>query len=1058
MLSADLSTRAATITIVNLDGANEGFNDPTPVAPVGGNPGATIGQQRLNVFQRAAEIWGARLVSSVPIRVGANFDPLSCTASSGTLGSAGPVDVYSDFAGAPLAATWYVSALANALAGEDLDPALNDIDATFNSDVGKSGCLSSFSWYYGLDGNQPANSFDLLDTVLHELAHGLGFISLVSLSSGGRFLGLNDTFGRFLEDHSTGKTYPQMTDAQRVTASLDTGDLHWIGTNVVAASGFLVSGTGAGGHVQMYAPNPAESGSSVSHFSTALSPNELMEPFATATSDLRLTAELFKDIGWTVLNAAPAITTNGMSIADENCSVNGALDIGETVTVDFALRNTGTGPATNVVATLLSTGGVTFPSEPQGYGALAPQGATVTRPFTFTATGSCFGSVTATLQLRDGTNSLGSVAFTFRLGATLSFTNATNISIPASGTATPYRSTLTVSGVPNPASNVVVRLLNITHNNPDDLDILLVGPGGQTVMLMSDAGGGGDLAGVTLTLDNAAANALPDSSQLSTGTNRPANYGANDGLIAPAPAEPYGTTLAVFNGPNPNGVWELFVRDDASPRSGNIAGGWSLNFPTCCVNTNTPPMLTLPGGPLTYVENSDAVVLGSAVTISDASSTDFSGGTLSVTIATNASVDDRLSIMHQGSAAGEIGISGNTITYGGAVIGSFTGGANGTSPLVVTFTTTSATPAAAQALARNITFANVSEAPSPLTRTVRFVLRDGDGGTSLPAALAISVIPVNDAPILNNAGNPIIASINEDASVGTINGASVPTLTPGTITDPDTGAVSGIAVIATDETNGVWQFTTNGVIWMNFGAVSESSARLVARTASARVRFLPVLNFNGIATISFRAWDQTSGVNGGITDTSINGGTTAFSSAVETATITVNSINDAPVLAPIASRTIHQGMTLAFTNSATDVETPSVGLTFSLTNAPAGAAIQAASGLFTWTPAPAQADSTNVIGVMVTDNGSPSLIDTETFTVTVVPRPQILSITVAAGNVTLTWSAIAGRIYRLQHAPDLDAPTWSDLPGDVTAGGPIATRTNGPVTAEQRFYRVMALE
>ncbi len=82
---------AATITIVNVDGAGEGFNDPTPAAPVGGNPGVTIGQQRLNVFQTAADIWGAILPGSVQIRVQSAFDPLTCTATSAVLGSAGPM-------------------------------------------------------------------------------------------------------------------------------------------------------------------------------------------------------------------------------------------------------------------------------------------------------------------------------------------------------------------------------------------------------------------------------------------------------------------------------------------------------------------------------------------------------------------------------------------------------------------------------------------------------------------------------------------------------------------------------------------------------------------------------------------------------------------------------------------------------------------------------------------------------------------------------------------------------------------------------------------------------
>src|SRR5580765_2087134 len=107
---------AATITIVNNDGAGEGFNDPTAVAPVGGNPGTTLGQQRLNVFQRAAGIWGSILPSNVTIVVNATFDPLApCDATSGVLGQAGPAYIAANFPGAPFANTTYAAPLADKL-------------------------------------------------------------------------------------------------------------------------------------------------------------------------------------------------------------------------------------------------------------------------------------------------------------------------------------------------------------------------------------------------------------------------------------------------------------------------------------------------------------------------------------------------------------------------------------------------------------------------------------------------------------------------------------------------------------------------------------------------------------------------------------------------------------------------------------------------------------------------------------------------------------------------------------------------------------------------------
>jgi len=174
-----VGSHAATIVIVNLDGPGEGFNDPTPVAPVGGNPGTTIGQQRLNVFQEAADIWGALLPSAVTIRVQSRFNPQSCDASSAVLGSAGPIQVFRDFAGAEVAGTWYHVALANKLAGSDLS-ASDDISATFNSSIDNNdNCLAGTNWYYGLDGNE-GSDIELLPVVLHELGHGLGFSTQVS--------------------------------------------------------------------------------------------------------------------------------------------------------------------------------------------------------------------------------------------------------------------------------------------------------------------------------------------------------------------------------------------------------------------------------------------------------------------------------------------------------------------------------------------------------------------------------------------------------------------------------------------------------------------------------------------------------------------------------------------------------------------------------------------------------------------------------------------------------------------------------------------------------------
>jgi hypothetical protein len=299
---------AATLTVINNDPPGQGFNDPTPATPVGGNTGSTVGEQRLIAFQYAVDLWEPLITSPLPIRIGASFSSLPCSLNSAVLGSAGPTTVHRDFAGAPLLNTWYVQALANSLNGSDLDPGYDDLEAEFNSDLGEPGCLQASGWYYGLDANPSANLIDFVSVLAHELGHGLGFLSLVSLSSGAKFLNANDAYMVHLEDHTTSKTFPEMNSTERYNAMRKTGNLHWTGANVVFGSAGLSSGRHASGHVEVYAPTPAEAGSSVSHFSDEITPDELMEPsYTDANHDVGLALELLADLGWNV--SIPTVDT-----------------------------------------------------------------------------------------------------------------------------------------------------------------------------------------------------------------------------------------------------------------------------------------------------------------------------------------------------------------------------------------------------------------------------------------------------------------------------------------------------------------------------------------------------------------------------------------------------------------------------------------------------------------------------------------------------------------------------------------------------------------------------
>ena len=234
-----LESEGATLTIVNGDGAGEGFNDPTPVTPVGGNTGTTLGEQRLIAFQTAADIWGMTLQSTVTIRVQASFDPLFCNPSSAVLGAAGATFLMTDFDGIPSPNTFYPIALANALAGADLLPGSDDIGATFNGSIdNNNSCLTGTNWYLGLDHQGPG--IDLLAVLLHELGHGLGFASYVDESTGMESGGLPDIWSFFMLDNSSGLHWNAMSDSQRQSSAINTGNLVWDGPSVTfAAPGVL---------------------------------------------------------------------------------------------------------------------------------------------------------------------------------------------------------------------------------------------------------------------------------------------------------------------------------------------------------------------------------------------------------------------------------------------------------------------------------------------------------------------------------------------------------------------------------------------------------------------------------------------------------------------------------------------------------------------------------------------------------------------------------------------------------------------------------------------------
>ena len=229
------------IVIENDNAPGVGFNDSTPATPEGGNPGTTVGQQRLIAFQFAAAIWGATVKTAPPITIAASFTPLPCGGDGIVLGAAAPNGEVINDPSLPFPnGYWYAAALGNSLKGQDFDPANAEIGANFNSSLGSAKCGPGSGWYYGLDGKPTDPQFEDLPVVLlHEFGHGLGFLTFVdpTVASNGA---LPDVFEHYALDLVTGLHWDQMNDAQRKASSTSGGKLVWDGPLVTSAASSLL--------------------------------------------------------------------------------------------------------------------------------------------------------------------------------------------------------------------------------------------------------------------------------------------------------------------------------------------------------------------------------------------------------------------------------------------------------------------------------------------------------------------------------------------------------------------------------------------------------------------------------------------------------------------------------------------------------------------------------------------------------------------------------------------------------------------------------------------------
>lgn len=467
--------------------------------------------------------------------------------------------------------------------------------------------------------------------------------------------------------------------------------------------------------------------------------------------------------------------------------------------------------------------------------------------------------------------------------------NSTSITVndrPSSsnppGTGSPYSSNIGVSGMTGTITKVEVALNNLSHTFPDDVDVLLVGPGGQRAILMSDAGGSSDLSGVNLIFNQSAA-AMPDAAQLVSGTYRPTNFNTNttlepggvDNFPSPGPGQTvYGADLNVFNGTAPNGTWRLYVVDDEAGDAGSIATGWAL-------------VITTNGGGTSWINiTSSSIGMGN--------------GTVSYTVAANPGASQRTGTItvngqvHTITQAGSGGgCSSTTIAPGQTINGSLT-----TSDCVLSGTTRyvdvySFNGTAGQKVAVSMSSSAFDTYLYLVNSSSQILVGndDGGGGTNsrIPATSGFFTLPATGSYSIrattyypSSTGSYSISLVNETVCTFSISPTSRSFSSPGGNGSFSVSSASGCAWSAVS--NAGWITTSssgtgNGTVNYTVAANSGTSQRTGTITVNGRTHTV---------TQSFAALPSLTINNGVVTEG--NTGTTSASFTVKLSAATSSEV------------------------------------------------------------------------------------------------------------------------------------------------------------------------
>lgn len=340
--------------------------------------------------------------------------------------------------------------------------------------------------------------------------------------------------------------------------------------------------------------------------------------------------------------------------------------------------------------------------------------------------------------------------------------------------------------------------------------------------------------------------------------------------------------------------YEIRIRDEVNV---TLAGAAQINF----TNVNDAP--TLAGLTTSIVfttteANDGPELIDASVSFNDVDSPDLNGGYLLVAYSVGGGLEDNVSVRNQGSGAGQISFNGTQVFYENALIGTVDASNTGASglPFKVNFNI-NATVIAVKALIENLTYQNTSDIPSD-SRTLAISINDGDGGTSIPATVAISIIPENDPPVITA---PLSAQINEDAA---FTFASANLLQIG---DPDAGN-SPIKVTLTATNGRMTLSSTTGLTFLEGNGTSNATMSFTGtlvqiNAALGGAIFNPTLNFNGQAAVQIHVDDLGNTGEGGP------------KTATQSVSLQINAINDAPQIRLVGPQSVDEDTNLVFRNS-----------------------------------------------------------------------------------------------------------------------------------------------